>query len=107
MVRRTFKGVGQKASAYSRLVSAPLTSRALAIAVAPWSPILLLNKLPPEESEQMVSRRSRDGQAMVKGGSSGSERSPQVGQRAVDLQGLADHGRTLVADLAVPETVTI
>ena len=42
---RRWSAVCEKASAYFRLVSAPLTSRALAIAVAPWSPILLAYKL--------------------------------------------------------------
>eukprot|EP00966_Prymnesium_polylepis_P208272 4824464-Prymnesium_polylepis.1 len=55
----------------------------------------------------MVRRWSRYGQGMVKGGQGSgvkSECSPQKGQRAVDLQGVGDCGRALVADLVVIET---
>eukprot|EP00966_Prymnesium_polylepis_P179277 4150367-Prymnesium_polylepis.1 len=42
----------------------------------------------------------------VKGVASKGERLPQFGQHAVDLQGLGDHDRALVADLAAFETET-
>eukprot|EP00966_Prymnesium_polylepis_P186088 4313490-Prymnesium_polylepis.1 len=57
--------------------------------------------------------KTRDGQGVVRGWSgdgqgSGvkSECSPQISQRAVDLQGLADRGRALVADLVHIEAVS-
>eukprot|EP00966_Prymnesium_polylepis_P242090 5598727-Prymnesium_polylepis.1 len=55
----------------------------------------------------MVKGWSKDGQGMVKGWSrewrQKSERSPQSGQRAVDLQGVRDHNSALVADLIITE----
>eukprot|EP00966_Prymnesium_polylepis_P281641 6507810-Prymnesium_polylepis.1 len=53
----------------------------------------------------MVSRQSTNGQGMVKRLRQKNERSPQFGQRAVELQGLADCGHALIADLVVKETV--
>jgi hypothetical protein len=58
------------------------------------------------KNEHVVRRRSRDDQEMVKGVASKGERSHQFGQCAVDLQGLADRGRALVADLVPTEAAT-
>eukprot|EP00966_Prymnesium_polylepis_P311920 7207213-Prymnesium_polylepis.1 len=59
----------RNASAHINVVSAPLTFKALAIAVVPWSPISFSSRLRPQEKgarcQEMVKGWSRDGQGLA------------------------------------------